>query len=224
MRAEAGLRAEAQAGTRDVDRGDILPSTETSVSEKTEKATPFSSDTAPSPRNARVFLGVPRRRVWTHRTREPRGEELRLGGKLGELGDVTTQRPAGEVVLEHLWRVRGSRARRAEEGGVRREREDVLFRGRGKPRRSRGGRAGRACMQCGSLSTWRMISCPASSRPRSRPPIPEKSETVFIAARLARDGVTREDETFSRRRVVERVRRPASTVIKPNIVATRRVA
>lgn len=53
-------------------------------------------------RNKSIFLGVPR----THRAREPRGEELRLGWELGELGDVATQRPAGEVVLEHLLRAR----------------------------------------------------------------------------------------------------------------------
>jgi hypothetical protein len=42
------------------------------------------------------------------------------------------------------------------------------------------GRGARTCTQCGSLSTCSIISCPASSKPRSRPPMPEKSDTVFI--------------------------------------------
>ena len=45
------------------------------------------------------------------------------------------------------------------------------------------------CTQCGSLSTCMMISCPASSRPRSRPPMPEKSDTVFMLR--AEDGGAR---------------------------------
>ena len=45
------------------------------------------------------------------------------------------------------------------------------------------------CTQCGSLSTCMMISCPASSRPRSRPPMPEKSDTVFMPR--AEDGGAR---------------------------------
>lgn len=70
----------------------------------------FVSFSSPFPRRRAFFSAFREFRedasVGTHRTREPRGEELRLGWELGELGDVATQRPAGEVVLEHLSRAR----------------------------------------------------------------------------------------------------------------------
>ena len=84
----------------------------------------FVSFSSPFPRRRAFFSAFREFRedasVGTHRTREPRGEELRLRGKLGELGDVATQRSAGEVVLEHLF----ARAEVAREGR-RREASDA---------------------------------------------------------------------------------------------------
>ena len=127
VRAEASLRAVAQTGTRDVDRGDILMGgridiiDNVSIDSGRECVYILRFFFFAVSEIARVFSASREFRedasVGTHRTREPRGEELRLGGKLGELGDVATQRPAGEVVLEHLF----ARAEVAREGRRRRQ-------------------------------------------------------------------------------------------------------
>lgn len=117
------------------------------------------------------FLGTPRKKG-THRTRKPRGEEFGFGGKLREFRDIAAKRAAWEVVLEDLWGDDGV-------SGWEHGKGETLIGLSPKPPKATTF-VSLACIQWGSLSTCRIISCPASSNPRSRPPMPEKRDTVFM--------------------------------------------
>jgi len=164
-----------------------------------------------SPRKSATFLDRPGKfreteRGGTHRTREPRGEELGLGGEAGELRDVASKRASWEVVLQHLWGSRrlarcqrAHRRGRREDGALAFENGDTDWKSHDSSKLE--AKKKLACMQCGSFSTCRMISCPASSNPRSRPPMPEKSETVFMVTRrfyVSRSGAERCDAPVKR--------------------------
>lgn len=143
MRAEAGLRAETQAGTRDVDRGNILDvrayavgicqsdsaSPSDRLNTRATYAVSLEFEDVSQKQFSETFFSAFRERTGHG---NPAARSSVSGGS--SVSSATSRRSArpGKWCWSTCLRARKSRAKGGE--GVRRERE--VFRGRGKPRRT----------------------------------------------------------------------------------------